>query len=315
MNCYFAMLLRIFLAIVFFQFGGSRSHAFVQQMGGHSDLKITQITSFNSFISGYSAKVGFDLTSPSETGFRLRMDVKGFPTGMSIELLGPDGKKVERKEANHPDGFPSSIMEHVKFEKDESVRVSVDLEELFKIGDPGLHKLSFKYYDKKIKTKTILFSKLKNASSVVTEKQYYDTEMRNGQEWFGSYSIKCEASVGQLDEPNDTKWCLALRTRDLDDSNSNAVACHYSTVVDLDSKCDVLKAIVDYRCKLWILLQRDEQYSVLVWDIGSNKVEQKLNWGPLVRLNSTRIASSSRAHIVFARRAGEVTISSLTMVD
>lgn len=293
---------------------------------GHVDVDVVGTTKDLTYIRGYSANFGFELTSSSENGFSLRMDSIGLPSGLSIQLLDPDGNKLESK--IYPDE-PSATMGHlVKFKKGDSVRLSIDLNERFAIKMSGRHTLEFLFNGKKKCEETVLISSLKNSMKLETNKQYYGIRIDKGRRLSGSYPINCEICVGQLDATEESSWYLALRTSDPDATNSNTDkslesknqvlvdligAGYISTATKLEDKFEVMRAIVDYKCKLWVLLKRGDENSIFIWDIKSNELEQPFDWGSTIRLESTKVSSASRAQIVFARRDGKVTISSLSI--
>ena len=266
-------------------------------------MAITFLRPSSTFILGSTASVPYSFRSNENEARLLEMNYLGVPRLLRFELTDSGGERVDYR-VHFASGPPLPLAPDERFviAPNETLQLSLRLDQTFQIETAGQYVLSTWYFQQKLAETRIFFAAEPDSDPlVVTECCAHALEFGDG-----AMLVQCKIRVGPAgtDAPRDSPWILHIEP----EVQAGDVPIHpmSSIVIDVRANTKVVTAVLDYRWQLWLLLESGEDQCLIVAPLSICQVRILVPWSEKnVRLGSTRVRSDMNARIALGGVVGE----------
>ncbi len=198
------------------------------------------------------------------------------------------------------------------------IEITFDLNDQFESIPPGEYDLIFRWdgENKALSESRVVVAKFESASSFMCEGIKYTEEMSAGRSRNGVYSFRCKLDIGEVSSGNEKQsWSLLAKTMKAAEPKNKFIEFKpFTSTVNLPEEGRVINAMVDYKCRLWILVECAEKQALFTWKVGHGiPIEETIGWGSPIKLSSTVASPVSVGRFLVAGRKGEQQVSSSSL--
>ena len=251
---------------------------------------------------GTSIPVSFDYTS--QATIPLQLDDFGIPMGVKCVLLGPDDHPVARATWGKPPNAPYTELFTLK--KGQSVRLSLDVAEIFVLLDAGRYRLQLGGTDTPF---TLLASTIVSKAEVTDICTLPPTVKR-------STTFGLVVSITMQVRKTESKpehWVIMLENPRIANLPWGWGWEQSFIPFYVPPNTHIALAELDYKGELWAHLEGQGKHCLMVWDLARDRVTTPIPWGKTpIEMGSVHIAAHSYDRVVVAGAEGKVMFSSLT---
>ena len=252
------------------------------------------------YVLGEALWIEYDYTSTSNNP--LQLDEYGLPTGMKLNLIGPDGPLARAPWGRPPN---TAVNDPCPLAKGETVRLRTDIAELFAPTEAGHYRLQVDETEMRL---TLVSSMLMANHDVHGVCTFPATTKRSTT--FGLV-VSGQAQVRKLLDVKPERWAITLEKPHITGLPWGWDQQFRPYIVPPGTHIKQME--LDYKGQLWMVLELPGKRALLIWDLIRDDARLPIAWTrEPIDFGSMRLTTRSYGRVVVAGIPGKVRLSSFS---